>query len=192
MSITTRSGDTGETGILFGHRLRKDDLRVHTTGALDELDAGLGLARALFMRFQADHLVDCPDHSTDLSTIDQTQRDLVALMGQINTLPEDWERYRASGYEVLTRAGVDRLETVIGSLESSLPSQKHWTIPGAAGDPAAAALEVARTVCRRAERHVLSLLPEIAGAPDDFHGLIYLNRLSDCLWLLARRWELPD
>lgn len=194
MSITTKTGDNGETGILFGHRVRKDELRVHATGALDELNASLGLARALVM---SKHRNDSegpsrlpPEETSGISAIDQVQKELFSLMGQISTLPEDWHRYRSSGYSVLGHDSISWLEEAITSLEEELPTPKHWTVPGAAGLPATAALEVARTVCRRAERHIMSLLPEIAGVPDDFNGLVYLNRLSDYLWLLARQWEL--
>ncbi len=192
MSITTKTGDSGETGILFGHRLPKDNLRVHTTGAIDELDAALGLARALLVSAPSDpEQADASFASTGDAAIHSVQKELVSLMGQINTLPENWERYLSAGYGVLGPECSTRLEQAIAALEAELPAQKHWSVPGAAGHPAAAGLEVARTVCRRAERHLLSLLPQIAGAPDAFHGLTYLNRLSDYLWLLARHWELP-
>ena len=178
MSITTRDGDGGETGLMFGRRLRKDEPRVHASGTVDELNSVLGVARAC--------LGD--DSSEVVQAVAAVQQDLVSLMGQLNTLPDDWERYCSAGYGVLGEDRIAWMDERIAAIEAELPPPKHWSMPGAAGHVGAAHLEVARTVCRRAERWVLGL-ENIAGAPEQFSGGVYLNRLSDFLWLLARKLE---
>ena len=170
MSIVTKTGDQGETSLMYGRRLPKNNPRSEAYGAVDELSAALGLARASCDdRFVADQIL-------------AVQKDLINVMGELSTLPEDRKRYTKDGFQVITAYMVDRIGAVIVGLEkdkSLFP--KDWVIPGA--NPVSAALDLARTVCRRAERHTAALEdpnPEI---------LRYLNRLSDFCWILARFTE---
>jgi cob(I)alamin adenosyltransferase len=167
MSIVTKTGDKGETSLMYGRRVPKSDPRVDAYGCVDELTAALGLSRALSQnQFVCDQVL-------------AVQKDLIVVMGELATLPEDRERYIKDGFHVTTAAMVDRITAVIVDLEkdeSLYP--KDWVIPGA--NAVCAALDFARTTCRRAERHVAALKdpnPEI---------LRYLNRLSDLCWILAR------
>jgi cob(I)alamin adenosyltransferase len=170
MSIVTKTGDEGETSLMYGRRLPKTDPRVEAYGSVDELNAALGLARAL----TKDSFVSGEIH--------QVQKDLVNLMGELATVPEDLDRYVKDGFGLATAAMVDRVGAVITDLEKDKSLYpKDWVIPG--GDPVSAALDVARTTCRHAERRVAALKkinPEI---------LRYLNRLSDLCWVLARYVE---
>ena len=170
MSIATRTGDTGVTGLMFNRRVSKCHPRVEAYGSVDELNAAIGMARATaeqeFVRGR-------------LLTI---QRDLVILMGELATLVEDLARYVKDGFKLVTPEMTARLDELVKFIESQSISFKGWATPGATVN--AAALDVARTTCRRAERRVCALQetkqlenPEI---------IIYLNRLSDALWLLAR------
>jgi len=110
------------------------------------------------------------------------QKDLVILMGELATQPEDLERYLKDGYQVLTSERTVTLDTLVKQLEANPISFKGWATPGAT--PVSAALDTARTTCRRAERRVCAL--QEAGALSNAELIIYLNRLSDVLWLMAR------
>lgn len=172
MSIATRTGDAGRTALLYGRRVPKHHPRVEAGGAVDELNAALGLARAhAALRFVQAALL-------------ATQRELVALMGELAVAPEDAERYRADTFPKFEPAMLERLDQLVADLEKEKISFDGWATPGA--NVPAAALDVARTVCRRAERAVARLAETEPVAP-----LIgpYLNRLSDVLWLLARFTE---
>ena len=167
MSIVTRTGDDGTTGMMYGRRVPKSHPRIAACGAIDELNAALGLARAVSQR-------------EGLLSI---QKELVGLMGELATLEGDMPRYIKDAYPVISEEDVARLDHLAATLESGMPPIKDWAMPGA--NPAAAAFDFARTVCRRAERQTCSLEirnPQI---------LIYLNRLSDVLWLMARASETP-
>ncbi|HYR21623.1 MAG TPA: cob(I)yrinic acid a,c-diamide adenosyltransferase [Chthoniobacterales bacterium] len=170
MSIVTKTGDQGETSLMYGRRVPKDDPRVDAYGSVDELTAALGLARAI-----------CDDKFV-AEQILAVQKDLINVMGELATLPEDRERYIKDGFKVTDAKMVDRVNAVIVDLEKDKSLYpKDWVIPGAT--KASAALDFARTTCRRAERHVATLKdlgPEI---------LRYLNRLSDLFWILARFCE---
>jgi cob(I)alamin adenosyltransferase len=159
---------------MYGRRVSKSDPRVDTYGCVDELNAALGLARVMAgSGFIADKLL-------------RVQKELILIMGELATAPEDLPRYLKDGYEVTTAAMVDQLTAVIDELEKDkLLHYKGWAIPGST--LISAALDVARTTCRRAERRVATL-KEQSGA---FNGQIlrYLNRLSDLCWLLARYAE---
>ena len=170
MSIVTKTGDDGETCLMYGRRLPKNNPRSEACGSVDEMTAALGLARA---------------NCTDKFVVDQifaVQKDLINVMGELSTLPEDRERYAKDGFQVIDAKMVDRVHDVIVELEKDKSLYpKDWVIPG--GNMVAAALDLARTICRRAERHVAVLKdpnPEI---------LRYLNRLSDFFWILARFTE---
>jgi len=172
MSIATRTGDQGKTGLMYGRRVEKYDLRVETYGTVDELNAALGMARA-----QA----KLPLITTELLLI-QTQ--LVALMGELAVAPEDAERYAKDNYPKLTPEMLRHLDDLVAKIEGEKISFHGWATPGAS--VASAALDVARTTCRRAERLVVKL-----ASANEVDSLVirYLNRLSDLLWLMARYTE---
>jgi cob(I)alamin adenosyltransferase len=170
MSIATKTGDRGETSLMYGRRIAKNDPRVEAYGAVDELTAALGVARA-----------NCGDKFSS-EQIFAVQKDLINLMGELSTAPEDRQRYVKDGFQIVDAKIVDRVGATIVDLEkykSLYP--KDWVIPG--GNSVSAALDLARTICRRAERQVSKLNdpnPEI---------LRYLNRLADLCWILARYTE---
>jgi cob(I)alamin adenosyltransferase len=170
MSISTRTGDNGTTGLMYNRRVSKTHPRIEACGAIDELNAGIGLARSL--------AID-PWLNKELFT---TQKDLVVIMGELATERDDFERYSTDGFELFQPTMITRLDGLVRDLEAKKISFKGWATPGAT--PLAAALDVARTACRRAERRVCALHEAQALRNED--GLIYLNRLSDVLWLLAR------
>jgi cob(I)alamin adenosyltransferase len=174
MSIVTKTGDKGETSLMYGRRVSKADPRVDAYGCVDELSAALGLARSMAPgKFIADQIF-------------AAQKDLIIVMGELATAPADRERYIKDGFHVTTQAMVDRVTAVISDLEkdeSLYP--KDWVIPG--GTPVSAALDFARVTCRRAERHIAAF----SVGEKDFNPEIlrYLNRLSDLCWVLARYEE---
>jgi cob(I)alamin adenosyltransferase len=172
MSISTRTGDQGKTSLLYGRRVDKFDPRVEACGAVDELNAALGLARAYAER---------PLVRDELPGI---QRNLFALMGGLAVAPEDRERYAADKFPKLTPEMLDHLDELVARMEREKLTFDGWAVPG--GSVPSAALDVARTTCRRAERMVARLT---AAGEVDLLALRYLNRLSDLLWLLARYTE---
>ena len=174
MSITTKTGDAGETLLMYGRRVPKTDPRVDAYGCVDELNASLGLARVT------------ASHPFLTEQIYAVQKELIIVMGELATAPEDLDRYRKDGFQLTGSAMVDRLTAVVDDLEKNkLGHFKGWAVPGKALD--SAALDLARTVCRRAERRVATLM---AGAEKfNIEILRYLNRLSDLCWLLARYAE---
>ena len=169
MKIYTRTGDTGETSLFDGTRTRKDDARVDAYGEVDELNAWLGFARASWPNAGLDAALDA-----ELLAI---QRDLFALGAQLAD-PRDTIAARVTKAALLD-ADVARLEQVIDRVEAELPPLRRFILAG--GAPAGAALHVARTVCRRAERRMVALDP-----PIDPVLIRYVNRLSDLLFVLAR------
>jgi len=174
MSIATKTGDKGETSLMYGRRVSKGDARVDAYGCIDELTAALGLARSIATdKFISDEIL-------------AGQKDLIVLMGELATAPADRERYAKDGFQITTPAMVDRVSAVIDDLEkdeSLYP--KDWVIPG--GTRVSAALDFARTTCRRAERHIAAL--SISDVKINVQILRYLNRLSDLCWVLARYVE---
>jgi cob(I)alamin adenosyltransferase len=159
---------------MYGRRLSKADPRVEAYGSVDELSAALGVSRSI----ATDHFL-----SDQILAI---QRDLIVIMGELATASSDRERYTKDGFHLTTTEMVDRITAVIFDLErdkSLYP--KDWVVPG--GTPVSAALDFARTVCRRAERHLTPFTAE----QKDFNPEIlrYLNRLSDLCWVLARYAE---
>ena len=175
MKIYTRTGDSGETSLFGGKRVRKDDPRVDAYGDIDELNAWLGLARALGVGADLD---------AELAHI---QQDLFAVGARLAD-PSDNVGTSVTK-AALGDADTTRLEQLIDRLEAELPPLKRFILAGGSG--AGAALHVARTVCRRGERHIVSLEP-----PADAALLRYVNRLSDLLFVLARavnhRAQLPE
>jgi cob(I)alamin adenosyltransferase len=174
MSIVTRTGDRGETSLMYGRRLSKADPRVDAYGCLDELTAALGLARSS----SSDKLIS--------DEIFAAQKDLIVVMGELATASSDRERYVKDGFQLTTSAMVDRVTAVILDLEKDKALYpKDWVIPGATA--LSAALDFARATCRRAERHIAVLTTSEKGFNPEI--LRYVNRLSDLCWILARRAE---
>ena len=172
VSIATRTGDDGTTALMYGRRVGKAVPRVEAYGTVDELNAALGLARA--------HAV-LPLVREELLAV---QRQLVALMGELAVAPEDRARYRANEkYLKLELASLTHLDELVARIEAEKITYDGWATPGA--NVPSATLDVARTVCRRAERRVV----ELAGGEEDSLIIRYLNRLSDVLWLMARYTE---
>jgi cob(I)alamin adenosyltransferase len=174
VSIVTKTGDKGETSLMYGRRLSKADPRVDAYGCVDELSAALGLARSI----AADNFL--------LDQILAVQRDLIIVMGELATAPSDQERYAKDGFHFTTTEMVDRVTGVIFDLEKDQSLYpKDWAIPG--GTPVSAALDFARTTCRRAERHIAAFSAEEKNLNPEI--LRYLNRLSDLCWVLGRYAE---
>jgi len=171
MSIATKTGDKGETSLMYGRRVLKSDIQVEAYGCVDELTSALGLARAL------------SEDANLKGQILAIQKELITVMGELATRPEDRERYLKDGFKSVTGEMVDGLTEQIDELEKNRKLVfKDWVIPGAG--PTSAALDLARTTCRRAERAVITL----ARDTKNFNGEVirYLNRLSDLCWLFAR------
>ena len=176
MSIATKTGDDGTTGLMYGRRVPKNHPRVEACGSVDELNAAIGQARALATRdFIRTNLIDI-------------QQALIVLMGEVGVLREDLKRYTTAGYSQVTPEMTARLDALVQEIEAQNISFKGWATPGATVQ--AAALDVARTVCRRAERRVFDLRQ--AGDLANPEIGIFLNRLSDLLWLMARWSETQD
>jgi len=177
MSIATKTGDRGETSLMYGRRVGKSDHRIDACGCVDELNSALGLARAVATNdFVSDQILTA-------------QKELITVMGELATVPVDLERYRKDGFKVTTSAMVDRVTGVIDEIESSGKMKfKDWVLPGSSLETAA--LDLARATCRRAERRVASLAAETKDLNAEI--LRYLNRLSDLCWLLARQIEQKD
>ena len=166
MKIYTKTGDDGTTGLLGAGRVPKYDSRIESYGTIDELNAVLGVARAAGLDPDADAVVA------------RLQDDLFAV-GAALADPDPQGKFHNAVQPELGR----RLEAEIDALEAELPALTHFILPG--GTPAAAQLHLARTICRRAERMVVRLddTPEGLVPPN---LIVYLNRLSDLLFVLAR------
>jgi cob(I)alamin adenosyltransferase len=163
MKIYTKTGDAGETGLWGGLRVPKDSLRVHAYGTVDECNAAIGLARSAPLDAALDALL--AEVQSQLFVVGAD----LATPGEARNIPRVGE------------AEVTFLERSIDELEAGLEPLKQFILPG--GTPAAAHLHLARTVCRRAERWVVSLAREEPANPQVG---IYLNRLSDFLFVAAR------
>lgn len=170
MKIYTKSGDRGETGLFGGPRVPKDDPRVEAYGAVDELNAALGLARAGNAAGAADPEVD--------AVLAVLQQRLFAVGADLATPPR--ARARA-GLPPVEPAWVEEMERQIDGWEERLAPLRQFVLPG--GDGVAALLHLARTVCRRAERRVVALHGQ---EPVEAAVLTFLNRLADLLFVLAR------
>jgi len=173
VGIVTKTGDDGTTALMYGRRVPKNHPRVEAYGAVDELNAALGLARATANEdFTRENLL-------------AIQKYLVGLMGELAVLPEDLPRYAKDGYPVVIPQMTAKLDAVVREIEGRGVNFKDWATPGATLN--SAALDAARTVCRRAERRVCRLRE--TGELKNAEIIVYLNRLSDLLWLMARRVE---
>jgi cob(I)alamin adenosyltransferase len=164
MKIYTRTGDDGTTGLLGGVRLGKDDLRIAAYGTVDELNAILGSCRASGLPASIESAVDLLQHE-------------MFMLGSELSSPVGSPR----GTSVVGDAEIARLEATIDEFEASLEPLREFILPG--GSPAAAALHVARCVCRRAEREMVALSRTSTVRP---LALVYINRVSDLLFVLAR------
>jgi cob(I)alamin adenosyltransferase len=166
VKIYTKTGDEGETALFGGTRVLKSDARVDAYGEVDELNAWLGLARSQQPGAEIDAMLEA------------MQRDLFAIGAAL----ADPRRKIAARVEkaVLSADAIGRLEEWIDGLEASLPPLRRFLLPG--GSAAGAALHVARTVCRRAERRIVALGPDAV----EPIVLTYMNRISDLLFVLAR------
>lgn len=170
MSIVTKTGDKGATALMYGRRVSKCHPRVEAYGCVDELNAALGLARASAQHgFIGDNLL-------------VIQKDLVTVMGELATAAEDLPRYVKDGYALVTSELTYKLDVLVKEIEAQSVSFKGWATPGACMN--SAALDVARTICRRAERRVCAL--HDANQLHNPEVIIYINRLADLLWLMAR------
>lgn len=174
-SITTRRGDDGTTGLLYGQRVPKDHPQIEALGTCDELNVALGLARAA----GASRLESA---NTLLLAI---QKDLVALMGELACAEADAARYRESKFPKLDAASLARVDDAAAALEARGLRFDGWATPGAT--PLAAAFDNARATARRTERRLTSLPAQ--GRSVSPLILAYVNRVSDLLWLLAREAE---
>ena len=168
MKIYTKTGDSGDTGLLGGGRVHKDDPRVDAYGQVDELCALIGLALALAPE----------DFARD--ALERIQRDLFTMGAELAT-PEPATLGKVLLGNPLGEPEVQALEQIIDEREDMLAPLTNFILPG--GTSKAAALHVARTVCRRAERAVVSLTRDTQVSPAIVK---YLNRLSDLLFVLAR------
>ena len=168
MRIYTKTGDTGDTGLFGGGRVAKDHVRVAAYGEVDELNSAIGVARST-----------APADLFD-AELEAIQRDLFALGGHLAT-PDPAKVRAALEKAELSAERVAAFERVMDAADQELPPLRAFILP--AGAPKAAALHLARTVCRRAERGVVGLARE-SEVPELF--LVYLNRLSDYLFTLAR------
>lgn len=180
-SITTRTGDDGSTGLLYGQRVPKNHPQIEAVGALDELNAALGLAKATIPGGTGAPRLPGADAAT-LATI---QRELIAFMGEITCAESDEARYQASNFPKVGEAELARVDAIAATVEARQPKFDGWATPGA--NVHAAALDIARTAARRAERQLVGL-PAL-GKNVRPVLLRYLNRVSDLLWLLAREAE---
>lgn len=169
MKIYTKTGDAGETGLFGGARVRKDTLRVHTYGEIDELNSVIGLCRAAALPEPID------------AALAIIQSELFDLGAELCATPE---RLAKGDLPCIDEGCVTRLEHAIDNSEGPLPALKTFVLPG--GSEGAARLHLARTTCRRAERSLVTLMNTEGEAvrPVLLH---YLNRLSDLLFTYARR-----
>ncbi len=175
MKLYTKTGDDGTTGLFGGARVPKASARVDAYGTVDETNAAIGVARA------------CGGPPEIDATLAQVQEDLFALGAELACTPG---RESKLGMAPLGSDEIARLERAIDEVDPACPPLKTFILPG--GSPLAAALHLARTVCRRAERAVLAM----SDGPIRPDLVVYLNRLSDLLFALARyanvRAKTPD
>jgi cob(I)alamin adenosyltransferase len=166
MKIYTKTGDAGETGLFGGPRVRKDDVRIEAYGTVDELNAALGLVRCQALPAEIEQVLQ------------RVQSELFCVGAELAT-PHPQSR----GTAFINESHVAALERAIDNLEASLPPLTQFILPG--GHPSAAWLHLARGICRRAERRVVSLAADAAA--DVSPAIIrYLNRLGDYLFVAAR------
>ncbi len=169
MSIATKHGDGGQTSLAGGVRVSKGELRVEAYGTIDELNAHLGFARSI-----------CADEQIKEWT-EEIQKTLFRVGGALATPPEGKKHA-----PVMIPEDVDKLTEIVHRIEAREGILSDWSVPGV--HTAASAYDIARTVCRRAERQIVRLME--SGAPVEAPVLPYVNRLSDAIWLFGRLLEL--
>jgi cob(I)alamin adenosyltransferase len=169
MSIATRTGDDGTTALMYGRRVTKTHPRVEAYGTVDELNAALGFVRATGKDPRVNEIIEA------------TQRELIGLMGELAVDDRDHQRYEESEYDRLTLDQLERLDGIVARVEGENSRFEGWSTPG--GTLHSAAIELARSTCRRSERRIWHLVE--SGHYVNPLALKYLNRLSDVLWLLA-------
>jgi cob(I)alamin adenosyltransferase len=169
MSIITRRGDDGNTDVMYGGRMPKTSSEVAACGCVDELNAALGMVR----------VSGVPEDITE--KIDTIQRHLVSLMGLLSVPSDRREKYLSDGYPTISEEDLNWLESIAVEMPVKFDG---WARPGAAGNLGAAWMDMARTICRRAELSAWEL-----GAGVSHSACKFLNRLSDILWLWARELE---
>ena len=167
--IYTKRGDSGETGLLYGGRVPKTDPRCEAYGTTDEAVSALGLARAL------------SDDPRVKEIVTQVQRELFTVGAELATAPEQYGTMQRH-FSIVSAPMVERLEQLIDELEAQVQLPRSFIVPGASA--ASAALDLARTILRRAERRTVAL--KEAGLLTNDEILRYLNRLADLLFMLAR------
>lgn len=166
MKIYTRTGDLGETALFAGPRVGKDMPRIEVCGAIDELNAAIGIVRAKSIHAEVDRILD------------RIQNELFAIGAELATIDPV-----AKGLHWISPENVKLLEDDIDRYQQSLPPLDWFILPG--GTPAAASLHLARAICRRAERRLVTLVRH-SEEPISLVLIAYLNRASDLLFVLAR------
>jgi cob(I)alamin adenosyltransferase len=169
MKIYTKTGDSGETGLFGGPRINKDHPRIEAYGTVDELNSALGMARAAQLPAEIDAVVA------------RIQNELFTVGAELATPAQSASR--RSDVPHIGAVNIEALEKAIDQFEAALTPLKQFILP--AGTPAAAALHYARTICRRAERCVVALAKTPGESVSD-QIIVYLNRLGDLLFVLAR------
>jgi cob(I)alamin adenosyltransferase len=183
-AVATRRGDDGTTGLLFGGpRIAKDDLRTEAYGTIDEAVAALGVARAqLGLKDRLGTLA--PGFGDLPEVVLRLQRELFVVAAELATERTAWDRQR-EGISRVSASMVDGLDAILHEVEGHITMPAEFVVPGET--PTSAALELARTIVRRAERRAVTLGAE--GLIPGPHLLPFLNRLADLLWVLARAAE---
>jgi cob(I)alamin adenosyltransferase len=182
--VATTKGDDGTTGLLYGGaRVSKDDPRTEAYGTVDEAVAALGLARANLAAKR--RVGTLPANLGGLGElILRLQRELFVVGAELATNPDAWDRLE-DGRTRVSRAMVEDLERILVELEHHIEMPREFVVPGET--VTSAALELARTILRRAERRAVAL--RAAGLVPGEHLVPYLNRLADLVWVLARAAE---
>ena len=178
-TVAPGKGDAGTTGLLFGgDRISKDDVRTEAYGTVDEATAALGMARAELIGLTGEGIAELDE------TILSIQRDLFVIGAELATNPDAWNRLEEGRTKVSPKM-LARINALLAATEAVIEFPKDFVIPGSS--KASSAIELARTIIRRAERWCVTLGRE--GLLPGEHLLAYLNRLADLLWLLARQAE---
>ena len=170
MKVYTKTGDKGKTSLFGGKRVLKSDIRIESYGTVDELNSWMGMLRDLSLS---------PEEKSEIIHI----QDVLFTIGSY--LATDPDRKDKMILPKLEESFITRLEEEMDKMDQNLPEMKSFILPG--GHPAVSNCHIARTVCRRAERSIVALLSE---DPDIDFAKRYVNRLSDYLFVLGRKWTL--
>jgi cob(I)alamin adenosyltransferase len=177
MSIATRTGDDGTTGLLYGQRVSKDHPQMEAVGAFDEVNVAIGATRP--------HLGATPKDEQLGGLLLTIQKNLIALMGEVACAESDAQRHATSKFKRIDPADVQRIDAAVAELEGRGLKFDGWATPGA--NARAAAFDTARATARRAERRLCSLPSHGRSVRPELRQ--FVNRVSDLLWLLAREAE---